>query len=64
VSDSRTLLLETGGNETVSPSIPSSIGTSSGFVIGVSNTDTAMCVCYAADRHGDTLMLVVCSGGE
>ena len=63
-SDSRMLLLETGSNETVSPSVSSSIGTSSGLVIGVSNTDTAAHMCCATDWHGETLMLIVCSDGE
>jgi hypothetical protein len=48
----------------ISTSFPSSVSTSSGFVIGVSNTDAATRPRRAVDRRDDTLTLIVRSDGE
>ena len=47
----------------ISLSIPSSTSTSSGFVVGVSNTDAETRPRRAADRRDDTLTLIECSEG-
>lgn len=48
----------------ISPSVPSSIGASSGFVIGDSNTDVAARPRLVADRRDDTFTLIVPSDGK